>query len=293
MNLSSEAGSATAASRYAAAGARMIRRAVHRAPDATGASFPVLQGGPFEQVATDIGPFWMVTSDEVMRPYMLERGRWDESTADLLEELIQPGCRFLNVGASVGYFPVFAHRVCGAATVDAVEPHPITYSALEANLWANDVPAQTWRIALADERKLLPMTSAPMNPGDTRLAQHSPDGRYELVVPVISGDELFTGRTFDLIKISVQGFELEVLLGLQRIVRQSAGLVLVVEFSPTTLRDRGLDPSDAVEHIRSLGFAIAVHDAWGVGNCEVGEVVAHCDSAGSDGHVNLILRADR
>ena len=214
----------------------MIRRAVHR-PAAAGASFPVLQGGPFEQVDTDLGPFWMLTSDEVMRPYLLDRGRWDESTTDLLEELIRPGCRFLNVGASMGYFSVFAHRIGGAATVDAVEPHPVNHSLLEANLWADDVPARTWRIALADERRLLPMTSAPMNPGDTRLAQHSPDGRYEVVVPVISGDELFTGRTFDLVKISVQGFELEVLLGMQRIVRQSAGIVLVVEFAPGILRD--------------------------------------------------------
>ncbi len=253
----------------------------------------MLEGGPFEQVATDLGPLWMLTSDEVMRPYMVERGRWNESTADLLRTLIRPGCRFLDVGANAGYFSIFAHRVEPGVTVDSVEPHPVIYSLLEANLWANDAPARRWKVALGDEQRMLPMSSAPHNPGDTRLGQLRADERYDLVVPVVQGDELFAGRTFDVVKIGVQGYESEVVLGLQRIVRQSAGIVLVVEFWPTALRERALEPAEVIRGYEALGFDIAVQDSWGIGNCAVGEVVAHCDSAGPNGQVNLILRPER
>jgi FkbM family methyltransferase len=253
----------------------------------------MLQGGPFEQVTTDVGPLWMLTSDEVMRPYMLERGRWNEPTADLLRSLIRPGCRFLDVGASFGYFSVFAHHVAEGVEIDSVEPHPVIHSALHANLWTNNVPARRWRVALADTRTLLPMSSAPMNPGDSRLGEHAPDQRYDLVVPDVSADELFGGRSFDVVMVAVKGFETEVLLGMQRIVRASPGIVLIVEFSPASLRDRGLDPTEVVNTIRSMDFAVAVHDDWGIGNCAVEDVVAHCDSAGPNGHVNLVLRPER
>jgi FkbM family methyltransferase len=277
----------------AAVGTKAIRRVTRRGADHSSVQFPVLEGGPFEQVATDLGPLWMMTSDEVMRPYMVQRGRWNETTADLLRTLIQPGCRFLDVGANAGYFSIFAHRVEDNVTVDSVEPHPDIHALLAVNLWANSVPARQWKVALGDQRRMLPMSSAPHNPGDTRLGQLRADERYDLVVPVVQGDELFAGRSFDVVKIGVQGFEPEVVLGLQRVVRQSAGIVLVLEFWPAALRDRGLKPEDVVLGYASMGFDIAVHDSWGIGNCAVSEVVAHCDSAGPNGQVNLILRPQR
>jgi len=250
-------------------------------------------GGPFEEVTTDVGPFWMLTADEVMRPYMLERGRWDEATGDLLRTLIRPGCRFLDVGANVGYFSVLAHRHAPGVEVDAVEPHPVNYSMLDANLWVNGVPGRRWRVGLGDEHRMLPMSSPPMNPGDSRVGQHSPDGRYDLVVPVMTADELFSGRSFDVVKVDVQGYEPEVLLGMQRIVRESPGIVLVIEFFPTPLRDRGLEPPEVLARYRAMGFSLAVHDDWGLGKCAVEDVVAHCDSAGPNGQVNLVLRPER
>ena len=68
---------------------------------------PVRDGGPFERIETDLGPLWMQTSDEVMRPYLLRRKAWEESTGALLRRLLRPGARFLDVGANVGYFSLF------------------------------------------------------------------------------------------------------------------------------------------------------------------------------------------
>ncbi len=250
----------------------------------------VHEGGPFELVETNVGPFWMQTSDEVMRPYLLRRRTWEESTAALLERLLRPGARFLDVGAHVGYFSVFAHRLARDIQIDAVEPHPVIHSLLRANLWANSVPAQTQNVALGNERRLLPMTSPPMNPGDSRVGAHSPDGRYDLVVPVVTADELFTRRSFDVVKIDVQGFEPDVVLGMQRIIRDSPAIVVVAEFWPTPLEERGLDPSEVLDRYRQMGLHIAVNDDGGTGTCTAEEVLEHCRSAGPNGQVNLILR---
>jgi FkbM family methyltransferase len=253
---------------------------------------PIREGGPFEQIETDVGPLWMQISDEVMRPYIVRRGRWEESTADLLNRLLRPGARFLDIGANVGYFSLFAHSLARDIQIDAVEPHPVTYSLLQANLWANGVSAQTHNTALGDARRLLPMSSPPMNPGDARVGVGAPDNRYDLVVPIVAADEYFGRRTFDVVKIDVQGFEPEVVLGMERIVQESPAIVLVVEFFPTSLQDRGLDPSEVLERYRRLGFHLAVNDDGGTGTCVGADVLEHCRSAGPNGQVNLILTRD-
>jgi FkbM family methyltransferase len=268
---------------------RAVARTMTRGPSVPP---PIRDGGPFEQVDTDFGPLWMQTSDEVMRPYLLRRRTWEESTAALLRRLLRPKARFLDVGANVGYFSLFAHRLAIDVQIDAVEPHPVLHGLLQSNLWANDVRVRTHNVAFGDTRRLLPMSSPAMNPGDSRVGARTPDGRYDLVVPVIPADELFERRTFDVVKIDVQGFEPDVILGMERIVSESPAIVLVVEFWPTALEERGLDPAEVLDRYRRLNFHIAVNDDGGTGTSSAEDVIAHCRSAGADGQVNLILRRD-
>jgi FkbM family methyltransferase len=253
---------------------------------------PVYRGGPFEQIGTDVGQLWIQTSDEVMRPYLLRRQRWKESTGALLRRLLRPGARFLDVGANIGYFSVFAHRLACDIQIDAVEPHPVIESLLRANLWANGASARIHNVALGDSLRVLPMSSPPMNPGDSRVGAHTPDERYDLIVPVIPADELFARRSFDVVKIDVQGFEPEVILGMERIVRESPAIVLVVEFWPTALTDRGLDPAEVLDRYRRLKFHISINDDGGTGTCTADDVIEHCRSAGVGGQVHLILRRE-
>ena len=128
-----------------------------------------------------------------------------------------------------------------------------------------------------------------MNMGDCRVGMVKPGDRYHLLVPVLSADELFPRRTFDVVKIHVQGYELEVVLGMERIVRRSPAIALVVAFWPGALIDRGLEPSHVLENYERLGYHITVNDPEGIGVCATDEVIEHCKSAGPNGQVNLIL----
>lgn len=251
---------------------------------------PLHGGGTYELIETDMGQLWMLARDEVMRPYMTRRKAWRQSTSALLRRLLRPGARFLDVGANVGYFSLLANRLEFDVQIDAVEPHPVLHNLLQANLWANEVNARIHNSALGETKRLLPMASPPADPGGSRVAIERPDDRYDLIVPVITADELFAGRTFDVAKIAVQGFEPEVVVGMERIVRESPAIVLVVEFRPSALLDRGLEPAEALNRYKQLGFHIAVNDDGGTGTCTAENVLDHCRSAGDQGVVNLLLR---
>lgn len=250
---------------------------------------PALVGGKFELVTTDVGEFWMSADDEVMRPYMQRRGAWEESERDLLGRLLHPGARFLDVGANVGYFSVFASKAAPGVQIDSVEPHPDIVPVLRMNLWTNQVNANIWPVALDSKTSVLPIASAPMNPGDSRVARpHQSDG-YNIVVPALTADELFRGRTFDVVKIDVQGWEWDVVLGMQRIIRESRDIVLVVEFFPSGLRDAGDQPYDLLRRYRSLGFDVVMERDGSLVRAADGEIVELCDTAGPTGQVNLML----
>lgn len=271
-------------------GATVIRRAAALVGvDRTALPSPISEGGPFEQIETDVGCVWMQTADEVMRPYLTKRKVWAESTGAVLDRLLSPGARFLDVGAHVGYFSLFASSLQRGIEIDAVEPHPVLHKLLHANLWANKVTADLHLTALGDTTHLASLSAAPLNTGDCRVGVANPDNRHDVLVPVMPADELFPRRTFDVVKIHVQGYELEVVLGMERIVRQSPAIALVVSFWPHALHERGTDPSHVLESYERLGYHIAVNDPEGTGVCAVDEVIEHCESAGPNGQVNLIL----
>ena len=179
----------------------------------------------FEPVDVDAGRFWMSRRDEVMRPYMSKAGTWEPEEGRLLRSLIRPGERFLDIGANVGYFSVLVGKAAPGVSVDAVEPDPNNVRALEFNLWVNRVQARVWPLALDDTDRSLLLSGHQTNLGDLRcdrvvtgLNGSTPtpqttesDALRSWVVPPASGNELFAGRAFDLIKVDVQGWEFAVL----------------------------------------------------------------------------------
>jgi FkbM family methyltransferase len=247
-----------------------------------------LSGDAFERVTTDVGDLWISTQDHVMRHYLRTRAAWEEHEADLLRQLITPGCRFLDVGANIGYFSLLAAR-CGAGSVDAVEPHPGLLQLLRFNLWMNRAPASVWPVALDTERRGLPLSSSRNNLGDTRVEHVQKEASYDLVVPALPGDELFHGRSFDVMKIDVQGWELDVLTGMQGVIRDSPSVRIVAEFWPTAIRQRGLDPLRVLEDYRSLGLDVAVQRNEQLDRLDLEGIVRLCDGAGVQGYVNLLL----
>jgi hypothetical protein len=74
-----------------------------------------------------------------------------------------------------------------------------------------------------------------------------------------SGDDLIESGTApspSLIKIDVEGFELEVLQGLERFLRRSRSVEVVFENEPYRLRERALDKHVVIEHLVKFGFEI-------------------------------------
>ena len=244
------------------------------------------EGPELVSLLTDAGALWIPAADGVMRPFLEERGTWEPEEGALLAEFFRPGLRFLDVGANVGYFSLLVGKSCPDATIHAFEPHPLTSRVLELNAWESGADITVHAMALSDGDRLLTLSTAESNLGDTRTRA---EGRGTMLAPAALLDDVLPDAVFDLVKIDVQGFEPEALSGVAGMLKRSPGVVVVAEFMPVALRERGLDPVEVLKNYRELGLKIRTQVASDVAELSPVEILRVCDTAGEIGQVNLVL----
>jgi FkbM family methyltransferase len=227
-----------------------------------------------------------------MRPYMARAGTWEPEEGRVLLSLTKPGCRFLDIGANIGYFSALVHSAEPGVEVDAVEPDPTNVRVLRFNLWFNEVNGTVWPLALDDSSRALHLSDNEHNFGDLRTGRVEGGGgqaEAKWIVPAASGDDLFAGRSFDLVKIDTQGWEFEILLGIDLTLRRSPGVRIVAEFCPQILKDRDRDPLQVLARYRELGYALrAIVHGTPVELVDTA-ITDICATGGAEGQVNLLL----
>ncbi len=171
-------------------------------------------------------------------------------TRQAFRHALLPGRTVVDVGARVGSYAVVAARTVGRrGTVYAVEPDPASRTLL----------ARTLR-----HQRLYNVVVLPSAAG--------------LEVPAPPLDELVPGPV-DVVKIDVEGAEIEVLRGAEHLLRRSAGAVLFVKWNPEGLTAAGHDPAGLPARLQALGFSrLRVLDDRGGQERELAAILAEVRS---------------
>jgi FkbM family methyltransferase len=153
----------------------------------------------------------------------------------VFEALHGPVC--LDVGANVGDFTLKA-RALGASCVVAFEPVPETFRLLETALQGDEGV----RLFCSAVGEVEGTTSffVPLRAEDSVLASRDigvtavdPEQAREIVVPITTVDHIRKSQSlhFDVIKIDVEGYELEVIRGANETISSFPPLLIQFEFN--------------------------------------------------------------
>jgi FkbM family methyltransferase len=184
-----------------------------------------------------------VQTTDLMGRALAAGGIWEPYVVAELERLLAPGDVFVDVGANLGYYTILGSRLVGrAGHVYALEPAPSTYEALTRNVELNAASNVTaLPVAAGSSAARAPLhgrTSdnsgiASLRPAVTRWSGTKTLAAKE--VPVRPLHALLApshAERMRVVKVDVEGYEAEVLSGLEPLFEQGLRPTVIVEAHP-------------------------------------------------------------
>jgi FkbM family methyltransferase len=186
-------------------------------------------------------------------------GVYEKAETAFFLKACRPGMTFLDIGANVGYYTALAISRIGTGRIIALEPDPESFCYLQRTVAANGTSNSTCiRKGAASHNGILTLFASTSNRGDNRLYANEFAGTaVQVEVTTLDGllEELNI-PSVDLVKIDVQGYEGHVLEGMEKILRQPRGLILLMEFWPFGLQSAGSDAYEVLQYLEQAGLRL-------------------------------------
>jgi FkbM family methyltransferase len=208
-------------------------------------------------VRTKVGYLLCAADDYALIATLIESGDLEPGTRKLIQRVLAPGDVFVDVGANIGMHTIAAaHAMRGLGKVIAFEPFEPTAHLLEKSILLNGFAGlvDIHRAAATNTS-----VSRALYLGDTS-GHHSlfPRGgetassKVVQVRSVAIDDVIPATEQITLIKIDVEGAELEVLEGAKLLLGANPNIGLIVEFGPCFLQRSGIETADWLSKFTSF-----------------------------------------
>jgi FkbM family methyltransferase len=202
--------------------------------------------------------------ESVLGPALLLQGLWEPEITDWFQTHVQPGQVVVDVGANVGYYSLLAANLVGpAGRVFAIEAHPRMAELLIRNAIINgrhNISAHNkaaWyrseQLTFHMRRHFAANSSAGSMEG-SNLAELDDVEDIVEVEAVRLDDLLANVKRVDLVKIDVEGAELQVFNGLGATMSSNPDIKVLFEWSPGQQNMLGTDPRAILHLLRDQGF---------------------------------------
>ncbi|MBD1873990.1 FkbM family methyltransferase [Nodosilinea sp. FACHB-131] len=199
---------------------------------------------------------------EVIGRSISAMGIYDLCVSETLWRIIDEGETCVDVGANIGYMTsLMAHRVGLRGKVIAFEPHPTIYQRLSNNVrsWSTEknwTQIETSSLAISEQlgqAQLFIPTNFDLNQGTASLMLSSDEvdcsTGQQLVVETDTLDNLFNSLTIELLKIDVEGHEINVLSGAEKLLGENRIRDIIFE-------EHRAYPNPVSEFLKEKGYSV-------------------------------------
>jgi len=194
----------------------------------------------------------------IYRPlYAAYKAYADRAERQLLKRTLSAGDVVVDAGANIGIYSQFlSHRVGRTGVVHSFEPSPKNFRRLQSatRKLANVRLSQAAVGERSGQSKLY--LSAKLNV-DHRTYTTAGDLRHAIPIEMVALDDYFKpGQRVDLIKLDIQGYELNALRGANRVLQENPDIQLLFEFWPYGLKQAGATWVELIDALRAENMAV-------------------------------------
>ncbi len=190
-------------------------------------------------------------------------GRMGRAEATSLRRVVRPGMTVLDVGGNLGLYTLLLSRLVGpTGRVVTFEPDSDLFALLEHNCRINGCSnIEAHNLALGRRRDRLVLHRLILNSGDNTLGTGGSHlFRRQSVTDVVALDDFLPDLRPDLVKIDVQGWEIEVLRGMERTLAARPAPALYLEYWPEGFRRAGYTSKDLTDFLAARGYRLHLAD---------------------------------
>jgi FkbM family methyltransferase len=206
-------------------------------------------------------------------------GRYERAKHQAIEALLPPGGTFIDVGVNKGDFSLLAARIVGdAGRVIAFEPEPTNCHWIRKSIALNGYRnIELHQLALSDCNGEAQLYIGAKSGWHSLVSdrERETEDRRTIRVATRTLDAFLAEqgweRRVDMIKVDVEGADMEVLRGASGVLERNPDIVLLVDIHP----HQGVDPTELCGYLKAKGFTllreqapfdIAVDDCTGLGS---------------------------
>lgn len=186
--------------------------------------------------------------------YLSLGGHFEYGSEVYFRNIVKPGHVVIDVGANVGIYTLHALR--GGGEVYAFEPTPETFKVLQNNAALNGFEfsdkVHLNQVAVADKKGFVDFATVEFACGHNSMYPENATDTL-IRVPCVTLDEMLEDvEKVDVVKIDVEGAEALVLRGMEKLVRRSQNITVMMEYSRTNFERAGVSVEDMTEILDEL-----------------------------------------
>lgn len=193
---------------------------------------------------------------------LIRRKHYEQAFDQALMESIHVGDRVWDVGANVGYYAVkFAAKTGPSGAVVAFEPSPATLVRLRHQVAGHDnIRVVAKALGARDEQRAFVHVDEADGVASSIAVPGRAAAEATLQVTVTAADSLIGARepVPQVVKIDVEGFELDVVEGMATMLTSRDVRAVGIEVHFAQLAERGLSeaPRTIEQRLRAAGFTV-------------------------------------
>jgi FkbM family methyltransferase len=181
----------------------------------------------------------------------------------MLERILRPGMTVLDIGANIGYYALMELAlIMPGGTLIAVEPSPSNVALLKRNLALNGYDGtEVYQAAISDRAAKRPFFMSEMS--NLNTFHDTRTGSLHLKGETINVDtktvpEIMAGRPLDLIRMDVEGHEVEVLSGLLPAVERDDVAPMIIFETHLSRYSSNHDMEPVLRRLFAKGYRVAL-----------------------------------
>jgi FkbM family methyltransferase len=257
--------------RYPGAGASVLRTYLRRFEHVPERFEWLVQGLkrdlplPWEQQVIPLGDGNQLAIDSrsVVGREIFYTGSYEREVVRTLGRELQPGMIFIDAGANIGEFTVRGSRLVGpGGQVHAFEASPQTFADLAANVERNQLRNVTANaVALGSTTGTVEFfMSRGIASGSSSMRPAHDFSGTTVQVPLVSLDQYAEDHHLprvDVIKMDIEGAELEAFRGATRLLARDDAPVIIFEYHGIVARRFGVGKEQLLSFLEQFGYRIS------------------------------------